>query len=316
VCTPPAASACHDTAALPVTVYTDGVCIHGKFPNLRRAGVGVWWGEGHPLNHSAPLGGPHQTNQRAELAAVIHAIMQEKRLLHVKSDSAYVVNGCNRYLSAWAAVNWHKVKNADLWKQLHNLTQSRAPGSFSISKIKGHATAKDVRLGKVRLADKVGNDAADYLATLGALSHAPSADAVLKAELRLAVTKDVQRLMVDILVARGAHVQATRARRQQPPFRSQQQPDQPRERQTSEPSFHDHRSSIASEFEICTGGSSLHTCSEKSIITVSSDSDHSALFACLAGSSSTEPTGLHNTLIFRASILSQSPLHSGVDHPT
>ncbi len=46
-----------------------------------------------------------------------------------------------------------------------------------ISKVKGHASDKDVRAGRVKRADKIGNDAADNLATQGACLHAASAEA-------------------------------------------------------------------------------------------------------------------------------------------
>ena len=40
-----------------VVIYTDGACIYNQIPSLRRAGVGVWWGDGHADNYSAPLPG-------------------------------------------------------------------------------------------------------------------------------------------------------------------------------------------------------------------------------------------------------------------
>ncbi|XP_064364566.1 ribonuclease H1 isoform X3 [Dromaius novaehollandiae] len=46
-------------------VYTDGCC-SGNGRNRARAGIGVYWGPGHPLNTSERLPG-RQTNQRAEI---------------------------------------------------------------------------------------------------------------------------------------------------------------------------------------------------------------------------------------------------------
>merc|ERR1719319_169155 len=42
-------------------VYTDGACSNNGRSNAS-AGVGVWWGHGHPMNVSEPVGGDKQTN--------------------------------------------------------------------------------------------------------------------------------------------------------------------------------------------------------------------------------------------------------------
>jgi ribonuclease HI len=187
-----------------VVVYTDGACVHNQLPALRRAGVGVWWGRNHPNNYSAPLAGHNQTNQRAELTAVIYAVSTEARPVHIKSDSAYVVNGCTKFRHSWAALGWRKVKNADLWKQLHTLMLARPDGTVLFTKVKGHASKTDVRRGRVRSQDKTGNDAADLLATAGAAAHALPESRVREYKLRMAVAHDVQCMMTDIVAARGA----------------------------------------------------------------------------------------------------------------
>ena len=186
-----------------VVVYTDGACLHNQHTCLRKAGVGAWWADGHSHNISEPLPGIAQTNQRAELLAVIRVLQVEPRPLHIKTDSQYVLNGCLRHRFAWAAASWRKIKNSDLWKQLHNLLEDRSAG-FNITKVKGHATADDVASGRVALSDKHGNDAADALAGKGAATHAlPSAE-VRAVKHRHAVAQSVQRMMVDILLARAA----------------------------------------------------------------------------------------------------------------
>ena len=103
----------------------------------------------------------------------------------------------------WAAMQWRRVSNADLWKQLHSLLQKRA-ASFRITKVKRHATAFDVAAGRVAFLDKFGNDAADALARKGAAIHAPSDDIVRAVRHRFAITKSVQQMMVGILLAQSA----------------------------------------------------------------------------------------------------------------
>ena len=107
--------------------------------------MGVWWGDGHADNYSAPLPGQVQTKQRAELAAVVYDLENELRPSHIKSDSAYVVNGCSKHRHACAALNWHRIKHTDLWKKMHILIESRPRGSVTISKVKGHASHRDVK---------------------------------------------------------------------------------------------------------------------------------------------------------------------------
>jgi ribonuclease HI len=59
-----------------VVVYTDGCCSsNGR--RRARAGIGVYWGPGHPLNVGIRLPG-RQTNQRAEIHAACKAIEQAK----------------------------------------------------------------------------------------------------------------------------------------------------------------------------------------------------------------------------------------------
>ncbi len=135
----------------------------------------------------------------------------EERPLLIKSDSKYVVNGCCSLRFAWAALGWHKVHNADLWKELHALLEDRGRESVKVSKVKGHASRRDIRTGKVKLQDKIGNDAADRLATAGAAAHSLPQSRVRAVKLRAAVAEDVQRLMVDIIAARGVHPQRLHA---------------------------------------------------------------------------------------------------------
>ena len=52
------------------------------------AGYGTFWGEDHPFNDSAPLTGQTQTNNRAELTAVIKVLQLEIRPLEMKNAGA------------------------------------------------------------------------------------------------------------------------------------------------------------------------------------------------------------------------------------
>ena len=307
-----------------VVVFTDGACIYNQIPSLHRAGVGVWWGDGHANNYSAPLPGQVQTNQRAELAAIIYAAKNEPRTLHIKSDSAYVVNGCSKHRHAWAALNWYRIKHAVLWKELHLLIESRSMDSVTISKVKGHASHRDVKQGKVKMQDKLGNDGADTLATTGAAAHALPPHVVRRVMLRFAVAEDVQRLMVDVVTARSSHARLARTMPQhkhRQPASVQVQPSEQFE--TLQPI------SVSSEasfvFSVATNSGSIGAGSSDShsnvnaenIETISSGSE--AYFVQrdnrAFSSPSSEPVW-HDSRVDLNHGLTQHPMFSGINHPT
>jgi ribonuclease HI len=67
----------------------------------------------------------HGTNNQAEMYAAIQAIEITKEYgeeITIITDSEYVKNGVNMWLSKWIANNWQStrgpVKNRDLWEQL------------------------------------------------------------------------------------------------------------------------------------------------------------------------------------------------------
>jgi len=125
--------------------------------------------------------------------------------VEVRTDSAYVVNGVSKNLAAWRRHGFMRrggpVKNADLWKLLDSLLQSRASDTWKVTKVRGHVTADEVLSGKVAAIDKYGNDQADALAVAG--SYSRSADGSGERFRRQVVlAKAAQRMMLDILVGR------------------------------------------------------------------------------------------------------------------
>ncbi|KAI6242845.1 Ribonuclease H [Aphelenchoides fujianensis] len=61
-----------------ISVFTDGACSSNGRKGAK-AGYGVFWGDGHEDNHSAPLISGPQTNNRAEYTAIIHALETAKK---------------------------------------------------------------------------------------------------------------------------------------------------------------------------------------------------------------------------------------------
>lgn len=117
-----------------IHVWTDGACTNNGKPSAV-AGYGVYFGENDERNISARLEGK-QTNQRAELMAVIKAIesiilaqiLDSSRVtLHLYTDSRYVIGGATSWIANWKSKGWTNKKkpivNLDLWKRLDHLMQ-------------------------------------------------------------------------------------------------------------------------------------------------------------------------------------------------
>eukprot|EP00973_Karenia_brevis_P038390 5293546-Karenia_brevis.AAC.1 len=72
-----------------------------------------------------------------------------------------------------------------------------------ITKIKGHARWSAVKAGEVSVEGKLGNDAADALARIGAAQHDIDNDGWRKAQNCRNLSRTVQSMMVEIAAARN-----------------------------------------------------------------------------------------------------------------
>lgn len=141
------------TVSGPVTIYTDGACKGNPGPG--GWGALLVWGE----REKEIFGGDRQTtNNRMELTAVIRALESLNRPCDVElyTDSQYVKQGIERWIHAWKRNGWltsakQPVKNAELWRELEQLT---AQHRIAWHWVKGHN-------------DHPGNTRADALANRG-----------------------------------------------------------------------------------------------------------------------------------------------------
>lgn len=83
-----------------VEVYTDGACsANGRLG--ARAGLGVYWGEGHFLNISKPVSG-RATNNCGEIQAATQAIKQALEngvvKLAINTDSQFLINSVTKWM--------------------------------------------------------------------------------------------------------------------------------------------------------------------------------------------------------------------------
>lgn len=107
--------------------YVDGSCIRNGRAGAQ-AGWGVWWENPHLryLNKAGRLAGNTQSNNRAELTAIIMALdlcpTYDGQLV-IFSDSLYCIKTMTIWLKNWRRYGWttytgHPVKNRDLIEQL------------------------------------------------------------------------------------------------------------------------------------------------------------------------------------------------------
>ena len=184
-----------------VSVWTDGASRNNADDRFRRAGAGIHYAENCPHNRALALPGKVQTNQRAELYAVVKVLEQDPRCLDIRSDSQYVCDGFGAIQSGGVACL--AGDNQDLWSRLLALlVDRRAP--CRMTKVLGHASWDDVGKGITDESDKVGNDGADALAVAAAMTHLAPGELTAAAARRRRDAADTQLMTLRILEQRLA----------------------------------------------------------------------------------------------------------------
>lgn len=152
------------------TIYTDGACKNNQARRngASRAGYGVYWGANDPRNYSGRVRG-EQTNQRAELFAIYHAISEALTIAkqgsgakyYIYSDSQYAINCLSTWILTWKQNGYRNsqgdpVVNQDLIKACSRLaTEIREyGGDVFLMKVCAHSGNEN-------------NDIADRLAQEG-----------------------------------------------------------------------------------------------------------------------------------------------------
>ena len=121
-----------------VELFTDGACSGNPGP-------GGWASLLRYQNKEKELSGgePQTTNNRMELTAVIEGLrhLKEPCIVHLSTDSKYVMDGVTKYLENWLRNDWKKsnkkpVLNIDLWQ---SLVQELERHQIHWNWVKGHA---------------------------------------------------------------------------------------------------------------------------------------------------------------------------------
>ena len=154
-----------------VEVHTDGSCDGNGRPSAK-AGSGVWFGHSDPRNIAERVPGESQSNQAAEVYAVILAAKAVEPFtpLHIVTDSKYAMDGLTVNLQTWEDSGWLNVTHSELFQEAAARLRART-AITTFRWVKGHS-------------GNAGNEGADMLAKLGAAKQPGPLSVAQRAEFR------------------------------------------------------------------------------------------------------------------------------------
>jgi ribonuclease HI len=118
-----------------IEIFTDG-------SSLGNPGSGGWCAILRYDNNEKVLQGSQKmaTNNQMELKAVIEALkaLNQPCEITLFSDSSYVVNAINQWLSNWIKKKFKNVKNPELWQEFVRLSQPHKINAIWIKAHNGH----------------------------------------------------------------------------------------------------------------------------------------------------------------------------------
>lgn len=138
-----------------LTIYTDGSFLeNGKHD--ARCGSGIWIAEDHPQNRAIRIPGEKQSNQIAELSAILVALQNTDPYVPITfmTDSKYAIDGLTKNLTRWEDDGWIDIANSEhIRATAYHLRKRSAQTSFVW--VKGNS-------------GQIGNERADQLEREGA----------------------------------------------------------------------------------------------------------------------------------------------------
>jgi ribonuclease HI len=120
-----------------VKIYSDGAC-------QGNPGPGGWGAILISRGHKKEICGaePQTTNNRMEITAALEGLkaLKNPSIVHLFTDSSYLVNAATAWLPGWKARGWKRkdgiLLNADLWQELD---REMAKHKINWTWVKGHA---------------------------------------------------------------------------------------------------------------------------------------------------------------------------------
>jgi len=145
-----------------VNVWTDGACSSNGNRGAK-AGVGVYFGDGSPLNISEPVVG-RATNNMAEIQAVTRAaetaVKAGMTKIRVNTDSKFLIDCITKWMPGWKRRGWLTAEKKPVInkQELQEMESALRPLVVQWNHVRGHQ-------------GNHGNEQADKLARDGALRY-------------------------------------------------------------------------------------------------------------------------------------------------
>ena len=175
---------------------------------LRYSGIGIFVAYGSNWNLAAPLRGPTQQNDKAELVAAVLLVEAVSRQVEslgfgilLLIDNKWVCDNIQSILDGNRPSP--VVSHWDWWARVYEAAENLPSGFIECKWVPSHCTDEDVASGKISAVHREMNAGADQMAARGCAMNAPARVDFTAPRRRLIKTLHaLQRMIADVLVAR------------------------------------------------------------------------------------------------------------------
>lgn len=155
-----------------INIYTDGSLKKTKSGNI--CGYGIYFPGKELKNVAAPFTHGNITNNRAELFAILQAIIRVKNVyefgsINIFTDSEYSQKSLTEWIVSWKKNGWKNAKNKpvenqDIIQKIDNYLQ-KYEGKIHIQWVRAHTSGKDTHSINNAKADELANKGAELYAS-------------------------------------------------------------------------------------------------------------------------------------------------------
>ena len=192
-----------------VCLATDGSTQNPTERRLRYSGVGITGSPGSSWSYHAPLGGPTQQNDKAELVAAVLAVeavahqssaFPDGVLLYIGND--WVCTNVARVAKGWRPPN--SFAHIWWWRRLEVAISLLPPNAVAAQWVPSHKDFTDVARGTLTADQLRLNSAADSLAEAGRNANAPNPTFQKAMLARKNIIRKIQLTLIEVHLSRKA----------------------------------------------------------------------------------------------------------------
>lgn len=130
-----------------INIWTDGSCINNGTASAK-CGIGIYYHDNSCKNTSSRLPDGKQTNNRAELCAILYVLCTNRSTCNIRiiTDSHYSIKCITEYRYKWESNGWKTSKNQDVeWSNIIRYicslidSRSRDGGITEFEHVRGHS---------------------------------------------------------------------------------------------------------------------------------------------------------------------------------